>query len=337
MDLNFTSGEQKKRTPTKTWSEGEVTAKLKELDDKIEDCEKNQGEIEVRDAILDKAEFYCFELKDFVEAEKVFREAYKKTGGPSKKMEILFEILLMNIEKEDTLVMRKDITECHKLVEEGADWDKRNKLKIFEGVYCMMIRDFKKASDLFVNSIATFTAVEVMSMKEFVFYTVVLGLLIQDRKTLKKSIIHSPDILAINRDIPHLKEFSESFYNCDYKEFFKHFIEISVAVRDDKYLGSHAFYYTKEMRLVAYKQYLESFKSVTIENMAAAFGVGSEFIDKELSTFIYNGKLNCKIDKVSGIIVSNQANKRAELFATSLRKGDALLNRVQKLARGLDI
>jgi 26S proteasome regulatory subunit N7 len=63
------------------------------------------------------------------------------------------------------------------LVEEGADWDKKNKLKIFEGVYCMMVRDFKKASDLFVSSIATFTAVELMSIQEFVFYTVVLGLL----------------------------------------------------------------------------------------------------------------------------------------------------------------
>jgi len=50
----------------------------------------------------------------------------------------------------------------------------------------MMIRDFKKASDLFVNSIATFTATEVMSFRDFVFYTVVLSILTQDRKTIKK-------------------------------------------------------------------------------------------------------------------------------------------------------
>lgn len=62
-------------------------------------------------------------------------------------------------------------------MEDGADWDKKNKLKIYEGVYCMMIRDLKKASDLFVNSIATFTAIEVMSFKDFIFYTVVLALL----------------------------------------------------------------------------------------------------------------------------------------------------------------
>ena len=128
----------------------------------------------------------------------------------------------------------------------------------------MMIRDLKKASDLFVSSIATFTCVEVMSFKDFVFYAVILALLTQDRKSLKKEIIHCPDILAVNRDIPYLKEFGESFYNCDYKTFFKVFIEICVQVSEDKYLKDHTFYYTKEMRLVAYKQYLESFKSVTI-------------------------------------------------------------------------
>ena len=90
----------------------------------------------------------------------------------------------------------------------------------------MMIRDFKKAAELFVSSIATFTCVELMSMKDFVFYSVVLGILTQNRKTIKKEIIHSPDILAVNRDIPFLKEFGESFYNCDYKIFMRTFVEI---------------------------------------------------------------------------------------------------------------
>ena len=108
-----------------------------------------------------------------------------------------------------------------------------------------MIRDFKKASDLFVSSIATFTALEVMSFTEFVFYAVVLGLLTQDRKTIKKEIIHSPDILAVNRDIPYLKEFSESFYNCEYRTFFKSFIEICEQVKNDRFLSYHAQYYTK--------------------------------------------------------------------------------------------
>jgi 26S proteasome regulatory subunit N7 len=44
-------------------------------------------------------------------------------------------------------------------------------------------------------------------------------------------------------------------------------------IKADKYLSTHANFFIKEMRLVAYRQYLESFKSVTIENMAKSFGV----------------------------------------------------------------
>jgi 26S proteasome regulatory subunit N7 len=62
------------------------------------------------------------------------------------------------------------------LVEEGADWDKKNKLKIFEGVYCMLIRDMKRAAELFMSSIATFTCAELMDYKDFVFYTVVTSM-----------------------------------------------------------------------------------------------------------------------------------------------------------------
>jgi len=71
--------------------------------------------------------------------------------------------------------------------------------------------------------------------------------------------------------------------------------------------------------------------------MAQAFGVSVDFLDKELSTFIFLGKINCKIDKVSGVIESNRANKKASKFQACVKQGDHLLNRVQKLARALDI
>ena len=73
------------------------------------------------------------------------------------------------------------------------------------------------------------------------------------------------------------------------------------------------------MRLVAYKQYLEAFKSVTIKNMADSFGVKTDFLDAELSNFIYSGRLNCKIDKVSGVIESNRPNRNVQLFNDTVK------------------
>lgn len=310
---------------------------MKKFNKKIEEAKEREGEIEVRDAVLDKADFLKHEARDYPEAEKFYREALTISGGASRKMEILFEIIQMNLEKYDMDALKKDVATCKQLVEEGADWDKKNKLKVFEGVYCMLIRDFTRASELFISSIATFTCTELLDYKSFIFYAVILAMLTQDRRTLKKEIIHSPDVLSVIRDIPHLKQYSDSFYNCEYKLFFHSFVEILEAVKKDCYLGQHIDYFSREMRLVAYRQFLEAFKSVTMQNMAEAFGITKEFLDIELSNFIYNGKLNCKIDKVSGIIESNRPNKKAELFNDTVKQGDLLLNRVQKLARALEI
>lgn len=49
-------------------------------------------------------------------------------------------------------------------------------------------------------------------------------------------------------------------------------------------------------------QFLESYKSVTLESMATAFDVGLPFLDNEVADFICAGRISAKIDKVAGIV-----------------------------------
>jgi 26S proteasome regulatory subunit N7 len=51
-------------------------------------------------------------------------------------------------------------------------------------------------------------------------------------------------------------------------------------IKLDRYLQPHFRYYMREVRIVVYSQFLESYKSVTMEAMAAAFGVTVDFIDQ---------------------------------------------------------
>lgn len=58
MDLAFTAeGGNKKRGPSKQWTEKEIEEELKKHDDKIQEAKEQAGDVEVRDAILDKAVF----------------------------------------------------------------------------------------------------------------------------------------------------------------------------------------------------------------------------------------------------------------------------------------
>ena len=44
-------------------------------------------------------------------------------------------------------------------------------------------------------------------------------------------------------------------------------------------LSPHARFYTREMRILAYTQLLESYRSLTLDSLCSAFGVGKTWVD----------------------------------------------------------
>jgi len=101
----------------------------------------------------------------------------------------------------------------------------------------------------------------------------------------------------------------------------------------DRFLAPHIRYYCREMRIRAYAQLLESYRSVQLESMAKSFGVSIEFLDRELSRFISLGRLHCKIDKVGGVVETNRPDTKNAQYLSTIKQGDLLLNRIQKLSR----
>lgn len=70
--------------------------------------------------------------------------------------------------------------------------------------------------------------------------------------------------------------------------------------------------------------------------MANSFGVTPEFIDRELSALISDGRIAAKIDKVSGIIDCVQDEPTVCLYYKSLKESDILLAKIHKLSRYLE-
>ena len=74
------------------------------------------------------------------------------------------------------------------LVEEGGDWDRRNRLKIYYGLYSMQIRDFKAAAVNFFEAMSTFTSTELMDYQTFVKYAVFSCMVALPRSDLKEKV-----------------------------------------------------------------------------------------------------------------------------------------------------
>jgi 26S proteasome regulatory subunit N7 len=73
--------------------------------------------------------------------------------------------------------------------------------------------------------------------------------------------------------------------------------------------------------------------SVMMSSMAQQFGIPIALLDRELSRFIASGRLNAKIDKVGDIIETRRPDRKNRQYQEVIKKGDALLNQIQKLAR----
>lgn len=67
--------------------------------------------------------------------------------------------------------------------------------------------------------------------------------------------------------------------------------------------------------------------------MARDFGVSIEFLDKELYKLIASRKLNCQIDKVTGVVESSKGDQRVHLYKEILKKGDNLVEKMYRVAR----
>ena len=315
-----------------------------DADKRIEELKKKMEEDVDGIEEKDKAS-YIFEIGKIYKEKKMmdkaieqFKETIEKTTSFNTKVDAIFEILHIGLLDKNQDILKEYLAKCTDLLkEEGADWEKKNRLKIYEGLNFILNKNFKDAGKNFIEALMTFTSYELFDFKTFVFYTAITNIITVDRKTLKEKIIDNSDVLSCINDIPHLQKFLNSFYDGEYGQFFEELYYIIQIVKKDFYLSKHYNFFINEMRIKVYSQFLQSYRSVTMENMASVFGVSVNFIDRELSNFISQGRLNAKIDKVSGIIECSQNEQNIDLYQTTIRESDILISKIHKLSKLLEI
>lgn len=214
-------------------------------------------------------------------ATEAYKETISKTAGLAPKIDLSLAQVRVAFFHADHHLARDLISTTRQLIEQGGDWDRRNRLKVYDGVHLVSAeRDFKRGATLLLDALATFTASEVMSHNDFVGLCIVTGVLACDRKDLKKRIIDSPEVRAALPDLPHLDDFADSLYQSRYAQFFS-----KLALVEQHYLypssilAPHARFYVSELRIKAYAQYLESYRSVTLQSLSNAFGLSPDWLD----------------------------------------------------------
>lgn len=316
--------------------DAETQKKIDEIKQKIAEQKVDMENVDPAHYIFQLAKIYK-EKKMKKEAIEFFNEANAKTQSFNTKVDSLFEILHIGLMEKDDDLISEYLLKCQELVKTASDWEKKNRLKVYEGLVNILNKNFKDAGKLFLEALMTFTSYELFDYKTFVFYTAITNIITLDRTTLKKRVIDNSDVVSCINDIPHLEKFLNSFYEGRYKEFLIEFYAIIQRIKTDFFFAKHVNFYINEMRIKVYSQFLQSYRTVAIDNMANVFGVSPKFIDNELSNFIAQGRINAKIDKVSGIIECSQEEQSVDLYRSIIHKSDLLVNKIHKLSKLLEL
>ncbi|KAG0656982.1 proteasome regulatory particle subunit [Monosporozyma unispora] len=315
---------------------------ITKLNDKIKILEKNdEGALELSIGWNDLGAYYT-KIGDFDNAKKILLDnAFNTAISLGAKIDILFMIVRLGFFYDDKIFIQEKLKQIESLIEKGGDWERRNRYKTYMGIYSLSIRDFTKAAELLVDSLATFTSVELTSYENVAMYASVAGLFALERTDLKTKIIDSPELLSIMTNTPALQSITSltiALYTSDYSSFFPYLLETyNNVLIPSKFLNKHANFFIREMRRKCYAQLLDSYKTLSLQSMANSFGVSVEFLDNDLSKFIPNKKLNCIIDRVNGIVETNRPDNKNSQYQLLIKSGDSLLTKLQKYSAAVKL
>lgn len=95
---------------------------------------------------------------------------------------------------------KKAIDRAVALVESGGDWDRRNRLKAYQGLHLLTVRSYSTAAPLLLDSLSTFTSYELCNYSSLVVYAVLAGSVALKRVDFKTKVVDAPEIKAILGD-----------------------------------------------------------------------------------------------------------------------------------------
>ncbi|CAI4858180.1 CQS_1a_G0056270.mRNA.1.CDS.1 [Saccharomyces cerevisiae] len=309
-------------------------SKIKELNEKIQKLEEDdEGELEQAQAWINLGEYYA-QIGDKDNAEKTLGKSLSKAISTGAKIDVMLTIARLGFFYNNQLYVKEKLEAVNSMIEKGGDWERRNRYKTYYGIHCLAVRNFKEAAKLLVDSLATFTSIELTSYESIATYASVTGLFTLERTDLKSKVIDSPELLSLISTTAALQSISSltiSLYASDYASYFPYLLETYANVLIPcKYLNRHADFFVREMRRKVYAQLLESYKTLSLKSMASAFGVSVAFLDNDLGKFIPNKQLNCVIDRVNGIVETNRPDNKNAQYHLLVKQGDGLLTKLQK-------
>lgn len=165
-------------------------------------------------------------------------------------------------------------------IDTAADWEVKNKLKLYKGLYLLSKKRFSEATPFLIGALSTFNDFGFITFADVVKYCLISGMLTLTRTEIFDNLIKSSEVLEVIETLPNLKLLVESFYYCRYGSIFPSLLLIHDDFSSDFILKEHISFFIKEMRIRSYIQALKAYSSLSLKSLSDNFNVSLDFIDR---------------------------------------------------------
>ncbi|KAI9832438.1 MAG: hypothetical protein M1826_001762 [Phylliscum demangeonii] len=163
------------------------------------DAAEKAGETEVQAAKGKIAEFWA-RVGDKNKAIAAYEAVFEKIGVLGTRIDLVLAIIRVALFFGDRPLVKKNVERAQTLVDSGGDWDRRNRLKAYQGLHLLTIRSYNLAAPLLLDSLSTFTSYELCNYSALVIYSVLAGSVSLKRVDFKAKVVDAPEIKAILGD-----------------------------------------------------------------------------------------------------------------------------------------
>lgn len=271
-------------------------------------------------------EFYAQTL-DLDNFRLLSNELMETDKSLSLKMDIYLCFIRIAIILNDRDLLDKNVIKANDVFESTCDWDRKNRFKVYLGLYKLLKGEFKESAEYFNECLKSFDAKELLPFDKVIFYLIFVTLLGCSRSKIKTYILDNSEVRKSGISL----KLAECFFDCNYQFYFKALLGFIESFSKDAFISVLQTSFCKELKIKAYNQLITSYQSLHINKMAEVFNISPSDLENELVEFINEGRVNCVIDRVD-MAVHVTVSKDTSYYVNIAMKGNRILKGIKKSA-----
>ncbi|KAL0233809.1 hypothetical protein PCE1_002315 [Barthelona sp. PCE] len=310
-----------------------IDEEIVKIDDEIEEAKRDMGSVEVFNGKYKKAQLLC-KIGKVDEGFAIFQECDAIPMGDSTKMKSVFLRLLISFCCNDFVMIEKWLADIDIMAQNNVlDFEHKNRLLTYRGLFSLMKGNFLDCVNDFIECLNTFMATELIDFERLVFYLCVFSVITLKRPRYRDYVLNSSDVKTVINSLEDIEEFSNNFYNGNYKEGLKLAASIKERLKTDYYCHKFESFFFYNFRKTCYRQFLKSYSRVTLAKIAEEFSLPIKLVELDLVEFIQNGDLTFRIDELEGVV--HRANRISQDVKQFSNAASNTINKLENLARVL--